>query len=164
MSDKAIVTPTSVDNTHIKQIAALKKPSQLKLEIPNNAQDLVAATRREVADILHDEDSKRLLVVIGPCSIHDVDAAAEYAAKLMTLKERYSDELVVVMRTYFEKPRTSTGWTGLVYDPHLDGSEDIPKGIEVSRQLLQTINNMGCLLYTSPSPRDRQRSRMPSSA
>ncbi|MDH3425634.1 MAG: 3-deoxy-7-phosphoheptulonate synthase [Acidimicrobiia bacterium] len=143
MSDKTIVTSTLVDNTHIKQIAALKKPSQLKQEIPNDAQDLVADTRREVADVLHAQDSKRLMVVVGPCSIHDVEVAGEYASKLMSLKEKYSDELLIVMRTYFEKPRTSVGWTGLVYDPHLDGSEDIPTGIEVSRRLLKTINDMG---------------------
>lgn len=132
-----------VDDTHIKEIAALKKPHQLKSEIPNDSAVLVAQTRSEIASILHNDDSKRLAIVVGPCSIHDVEQAADYASRLARLKERYSDELLIVMRTYFEKPRTTVGWTGLVYDPQLDGSEDIPTGIEVSRALLKTINEMG---------------------
>lgn len=143
MTDNQIVKPTSVDDTHINEISALKRPSQLKLEIPNEAEELVSGTRLEIADILHGRDTKRLAVVVGPCSIHDVEAAAEYAQRLMEMKTRYSDELLIVMRTYFEKPRTTVGWTGLVYDPQLDGSEDIPTGIEVSRRLLRTINEMG---------------------
>lgn len=143
MTDNVNAPSTSVDDTHIKEIAALKRPSQLKVEIPNDAQQLVAQTRQSIADILHGRDKKRLLVVVGPCSIHDVGVAAEYAEMLMTMRERYGDELLIVMRTYFEKPRTTVGWTGLVYDPQLDGSEDIPTGIEVSRRLLATINNMG---------------------
>jgi 3-deoxy-7-phosphoheptulonate synthase len=143
MTDNPIVIPTSVDDTHIKEIAALKRPSQLKLEIPNRSEGLVADSRQAIADILHGRDTKRLVVVIGPCSIHDVEVAAEYADKLMALRTRYADELLIVMRTYFEKPRTTVGWTGLVYDPQLDGSEDIPTGIEVSRRLLQTINDLG---------------------
>ena len=140
-SNHGVVTP--VDNTHIKEISALKKPLDLKAEIPNNAIELVADSRREIADVLHGRDDHRLVIVVGPCSIHDTDVAAEYASRLMQLRERYSDELVVVMRTYFEKPRTTVGWTGLVYDPQLDGSEDIPTGIEVSRRLLQTITDLG---------------------
>ncbi len=143
MTDNSALIRTQVDDTHIREIAPLKKPFQLKREIPNTAVELVADTRREIADILHARDERRLLLVVGPCSIHDVEVAGEYATKLMALKERYTDELLIVMRTYFEKPRTTVGWTGLVYDPQLDGSEDIPTGIEVSRELLHTINDMG---------------------
>ena len=98
----------------------------------------MASARKEAEDILHGKDD-RLLVVVGPCSIHDTSAAIEYAERLKGLAEQYKEDLQIIMRVYFEKPRTTVGWKGLINDPHLDNSFDI---------------NKGCLLYTSPSPRD----------
>ena len=92
--------------------------------------------------LLRGEDD-RLLVVIGPCSIHDTQAALEYAAKLQPLRDALAGELLVVMRVYFEKPRTTVGWKGLINDPHLDGSYDINRGLRIARQLLLDLNNQG---------------------
>ena len=91
---------------------------------------------------MHGEDD-RLLVVIGPCSIHDTAAAKEYAARLLTLRDELSGELEVVMRVYFEKPRTTVGWKGLINDPHMDGSFQINEGLRLARKLLVDINDTG---------------------
>ena len=88
-------------------------------------------------------DDKRLLVVIGPCSIHDADAAIEYAQRLQHVRSQHADKLEIVMRTYFEKPRTSLGWKGYINDPFLDGSFRINEGLALARKLLLTINDMG---------------------
>lgn len=100
------------------------------------------AARAQIHNVLHSNDD-RLVVVCGPCSIHDVKAAKEYAERLLVLKDKYADELVLVMRVYFEKPRTTIGWKGLINDPHLDGSFKINEGLRIARQLLLDLNNMG---------------------
>jgi 3-deoxy-7-phosphoheptulonate synthase len=108
--------------------------------------DAAAATvvsgREQVEKVLAGEDD-RLLVVVGPCSIHDLDGAREYASKLVTLSRELSDRLLVVMRVYFEKPRTTVGWKGLINDPHLDDSFDVGTGLRLARELLIEIADMG---------------------
>ncbi|MDH3307013.1 MAG: 3-deoxy-7-phosphoheptulonate synthase [Acidimicrobiia bacterium] len=136
-------SPVRVEDTHVREFLPLLTPSAVKAVHPNQSAQLIAQTRQEIADVIHGNDSSRLVIVVGPCSIHDVAAAYDYAQRLVELRHRYEEELVIVMRTYFEKPRTTVGWTGLVYDPHLDGSEDIPAGIDVSRRLLVDINRLG---------------------
>ena len=110
--------------------------------ITEEAARTVFETRQQIHRILHGEDD-RLLVVIGPCSIHDIDAAMEYASRLREQKERLADDLLVVMRVYFEKPRTTVGWKGLINDPNLDESFEINKGLELARKLLLDINSLG---------------------
>src|SRR5690606_17756476 len=103
---------------------------------------LVADTRQRIRHIIQGQDD-RLLVIIGPCSIHDPVAALDYARKLMVERERYADTLEIVMRVYFEKPRTTVGWKGLINDPYLDGSFKIDEGLRMARQLLLDINRLG---------------------
>jgi 3-deoxy-7-phosphoheptulonate synthase len=102
----------------------------------------VSATRQAIAAVLTGQDP-RLVIVVGPCSIHDTRAAVEYAEKLLPLRERYADQLIVTMRSYFEKPRTSVGWKGLINDPDLDESFHINKGLRMARKLLVDLNDMG---------------------
>jgi 3-deoxy-7-phosphoheptulonate synthase len=132
------------DDLRITQVRPLLPPAILLEEIPITecASNIVANTRRAVADVLRGRDS-RLVVVVGPCSIHDTTAALEYAERLRPAVERYHDDLVIVMRTYFEKPRTSVGWKGLINDPDLDESYHINKGLRLARKLLLDVNNMG---------------------
>ena len=92
-----------------------------ELPVTPQVANLVYKTRHEISDLVHGRDN-RLLVIIGPCSIHDTKAAVEYAQKLLTLRKKYEKELLIVMRVYFEKPRTTVGWKGLINDPHLDGT------------------------------------------
>ena len=103
---------------------------------------LVTQTRDSISGILHGEDS-RLLAVVGPCSIHDVDAAIEYGEKLVKLREELSEKIEIVMRVYFEKPRTTVGWKGLINDPDLNGSFQVSKGLRLARQLLLDLNQLG---------------------
>ena len=132
------------DELRTVPVGKLMTAHQLNQQIPitNNCQQLIHSTRHAISQILHGHDS-RLLVIIGPCSIHDPAAAVEYAARLKPLREKYQDRLEIVMRTYFEKPRTIVGWKGLINDPHLDGSHDINHGLGVARQLLSDINTLG---------------------
>ena len=132
------------DDIRISGIAELLPPIAHLYELPagDAAQELVAGTRRQIADIVHGRD-KRLLAIIGPCSIHDPKAALEYAQKLLPLKKQYEQELLIVMRVYFEKPRTTVGWKGLINDPHLDGTFDINYGLRQARRLLLDLNNLG---------------------
>lgn len=134
----------NTDDIKIKEIKELLPPIAHLYELPltEPASTLVHDTRVEISKLIHGED-QRLLVVVGPCSIHDTKAALEYAERLLPLKEKYKNELVVVMRVYFEKPRTTIGWKGLINDPHLDGSFDINYGLRQARQLLLQLNNMG---------------------
>ena len=106
------------------------------------AAELIKSTREAVHHMLEGKDD-RLLVVIGPCSIHDVHSAREYADRLLTLRQRYSEDLVLVMRVYFEKPRTTVGWKGLINDPDLDGTFQIEKGLRLARELLLDLNGNG---------------------
>lgn len=108
---------------------------------PPNIEQFISQKREEIANIIHGIDD-RLLVVIGPCSIHNIDEGIEYAKKLSAMAKVYNSTLLIVMRVYLEKPRTTVGWKGLIYDPHLDGTSDINHGLQVSRQLLININNL----------------------
>jgi 3-deoxy-7-phosphoheptulonate synthase len=128
----------------VKETVRLLAPRALKAELPmtENSNRTVVAGRAAVKRILRQEDP-RLLVVVGPCSIHDVNGALEYAGKLATLRRELSDRLEILMRVYFEKPRTTIGWKGLINDPHLDGSYDIELGLKRARKLLLEINGLG---------------------
>ena len=110
--------------------------------ISDISSETVFSARREFSEILNKKDN-RLAVVVGPCSIHDTEAAMEYANLLLKEKNNLKEELLIIMRVYFEKPRTTIGWKGLINDPDLDNSFDIDKGLSVSRQLLRNINDLG---------------------
>ena len=135
---------SNIDDVRIDGINDLISPNEIiaRHPVPETTAALIEATRSRIAKIMRGEDP-RLLVVIGPCSIHDADAALEYAEKLMHVRTQYADKLEVVMRTYFEKPRTSLGWKGYINDPFLDGSFKINEGLALARELLLSINNMG---------------------
>ena len=132
------------DDLRIKEIKELLAPDQIRRESPitEKAAHTTYDTRREIHRVLHGADD-RLLVIIGPCSIHDTKAALEYARKLKTEKDRLAGELLIVMRVYFEKPRTTVGWKGLINDPYLDGSFKINDGLKLARQLLVELANLG---------------------
>lgn len=132
------------DDVRIHAVDELLPPIAHLYELPISFQaaDLVESTRSGIADLIHGRD-KRLLVVIGPCSIHDTKAALEYAGRLLPLRKKYERELLIVMRVYFEKPRTTVGWKGLINDPYLNGTFDINFGLRQARKLLLEFNNMG---------------------
>ncbi len=132
------------DDLRIREIKELAPPSHLLREFPcsDRAAELVERTRQALHRILHGMDD-RLIVVIGPCSIHDPDAARDYARRLVAERERLAGDLEIVMRVYFEKPRTTVGWKGLINDPALDGSYDINRGLRVARELLLDVNELG---------------------
>jgi 3-deoxy-7-phosphoheptulonate synthase len=132
------------DDLRIKAIQEVISPARIHEEFPVTAPaaETVSGTRTAIHDIIHGKDD-RLLVIIGPCSIHDPDAARDYAAQLKAVRDELAADLVVVMRVYFEKPRTTVGWKGLINDPDLDGSFHINKGLRRARQLLVDINTLG---------------------
>lgn len=132
------------DNLRIRATQEVTPAAVLheRYPITENAAKTVFETRQQIHRILHHEDD-RLLVVIGPCSVHDPKAALEYAAQLLEAKKQLADDLLIVMRVYFEKPRTIVGWKGLINDPDLDNSFKINKGLELARTLLMDINDMG---------------------
>jgi 3-deoxy-7-phosphoheptulonate synthase len=132
------------DDLRISDVRPLIPPAILLEEIPitEQASNLVFDTRQTITNIIAGRDP-RLVLIAGPCSIHDAKAALEYGERLKTLAGRFADELVIVMRTYFEKPRTSVGWKGLINDPDLDESFHINKGLRLARQLLLDLNNLG---------------------
>lgn len=134
----------TTDDLRIKEITELVSPEALLKEIPLTpaAAQTVQGTRSAIQRILKGQDD-RLVVVVGPCSIHDPEAALDYANRLATLRRDLAGSLEVVMRVYFEKPRTTVGWKGLINDPHLDGSFDINKGLTTARRLLAQINELG---------------------
>lgn len=134
-----------IDNQHVIEIKALPSPRAIKTKLPitDQAAALVVETREAIRGILHGQDRERLLVIVGPCSIHDPEAAYEYASKLKPVADALRDRLLIVMRTYFEKPRTTVGWKGLINDPHLDGTCDIAAGMELARTILLRINRSG---------------------
>ncbi|NLS12227.1 3-deoxy-7-phosphoheptulonate synthase [Vibrio sp. SM6] len=140
---------SELSNINIQDEQVLITPEQLKAKLPlsDHARRFIQQSRRDIADIIHKRDP-RLLVVCGPCSIHDIDAAKEYARRLKVLSQELSDQLYIVMRVYFEKPRTTVGWKGLINDPHLDGSFDIEHGLHVGRQLLIDLAEMEIPLAT----------------
>jgi len=132
------------DDLRIKTIKELRPPQELHAELPitDEAAATVYKTRESIHHILHGQDD-RLLVVAGPCSVHDPAAALEYATRLKPLHDELKGELCIVMRVYFEKPRTTVGWKGLINDPDLDGSFHINKGLWLARKLLREINQLG---------------------
>ncbi|AXF01410.1 MULTISPECIES: 3-deoxy-7-phosphoheptulonate synthase [Paraburkholderia] len=135
---------TRIDDTRIGAVRPLISPALLldELPCPPGVQTLVEQSRVEIADILHDRDD-RLVVVVGPCSIHDHDQAMEYAHKLKVAADSLRDDLMIVMRVYFEKPRTTVGWKGYINDPRLDGSFRINEGLRRARELLLEISGLG---------------------
>ncbi len=135
---------TTTDDLRIKELKELNTPDEVMREIPRTltATRVVMAARNAVHGILHDGDD-RLLVIVGPCSVHDPAAAIAYAERLGSLREHLSDRLEIVMRVYFEKPRTTVGWKGLINDPDLDGSFNINKGLRLARSVLSAVNNLG---------------------
>jgi 3-deoxy-7-phosphoheptulonate synthase len=140
---------SELSNINISDEQVLITPEELKAKIPlsDNARRFIQESRETIANIIHKRDH-RLLIVCGPCSIHDVEAAKEYAKRLKALSEQLSDQLYIVMRVYFEKPRTTVGWKGLINDPHLDGSFDIEHGLHVGRELLVELAEMEIPLAT----------------
>ena len=132
------------DELRTTLIETLTSPAELALQIPidEHTADFILSTRKEIEAIIRGEDD-RLLVVIGPCSIHDTEAAMDYARQLTVLQQQYRDQLLIVMRVYFEKPRTTVGWKGLISDPDLDKSFHVAKGLNLARNLLVEINKLG---------------------
>src|SRR5947208_6025665 len=133
-----------VDDVRIREIKELAPPALLLREFPcsEKTAELTYNTRQAIHRLLHGSDD-RVLVIIGPCSIHDPKAGLEYARKLVEMRKEFERDLVVVMRVYFEKPRTTVGWKGLINDPDLDGSFHINKGLRLARELLMDINEAG---------------------
>ncbi len=155
MNDKALSTQenwyasidktSSTDDERIKNISVLPPPEHLIRFFPilgTPIEKLIRHTRKSIREIIHGKDD-RLLVIIGPCSIHDPVAAVEYAKRLLEVRDHYKNDLEIVMRVYFEKPRTTVGWKGLINDPYLDGSFKIEEGLRYARQLLMEINRLG---------------------
>ncbi|MDB1123078.1 3-deoxy-7-phosphoheptulonate synthase [Vibrio algarum] len=140
---------STLSNINISDEQVLITPSELKKKLPlsENARQFIQESRQTISDIIHKKDH-RLLVVCGPCSIHDVDAAMEYAKRLKALSAQLNDQIYIVMRVYFEKPRTTVGWKGLINDPQLDGTFDIEHGLHVGRKLLVDLAEMEIPLAT----------------
>ncbi|HEX5464674.1 MAG TPA: 3-deoxy-7-phosphoheptulonate synthase AroG [Burkholderiales bacterium] len=132
------------DDLRVSEIMELAPPAHVLREFPltEEAAELVFNTRQDIHRILHGADD-RLLVIMGPCSIHDVRAAVDYAGQLKAARDALADDLLIVMRVYFEKPRTVVGWKGLINDPHLDGSFRINEGVRIARELLLELNTLG---------------------
>ena len=135
---------TQTNDLHVASFEPLVPPGELLDELPlgEAGAQLVAHTRQNVRDVLGGIDD-RLLVVVGPCSAHDPVAALDYAGRLAAAARRFSDELCLVMRVYFEKPRTTMGWKGLINDPGLDGTYDVQRGLRTARKLLLDILDLG---------------------
>ncbi len=133
-----------VSDLNVISNVPLPAPALMLHEIPrsDSQEEFVAESRRQIREILLHAD-RRLLLVVGPCSIHDPRAGLEYATRLRRLIDRVNGRLLLVMRCYFEKSRTSVGWKGLIMDPHLDGSDDIPEGLRIARRILRDIIEMG---------------------
>jgi 3-deoxy-7-phosphoheptulonate synthase len=137
------------NNLHVLETSPLLSPDTLKGELPitESVADLVYESREAVRNVIHGTDP-RVLCVVGPCSIHEPSAALEYARWLVEMRERVSDDLLIVMRVYFEKPRTTVGWKGLINDPHLDDTYDIPLGLRLGRGVLRDIASLGMPMAT----------------
>ncbi|MDX1320771.1 MAG: 3-deoxy-7-phosphoheptulonate synthase [Oceanospirillum sp.] len=140
---------TRLTNVNVVSQDVLITPEELKKEIPltDPARASVVEGRETIQNILDGKD-QRLFVVVGPCSIHDVEAAKDYAKRLKALSDKVSDTLYIVMRVYFEKPRTTVGWKGLINDPHLDDTFELEEGLHIGRQLLVDLAEMGLPLAT----------------
>ncbi|GAM64672.1 2-keto-3-deoxy-D-arabino-heptulosonate-7-phosphate synthase [Vibrio ishigakensis] len=136
--------PLQTDELRTQPLGPLPTPTELSTNHPltDDVAKHIDESRGQIEKILTGED-KRLLVIVGPCSIHDTDAAIDYAKRLVSVQEKYKDQLFIVMRTYFEKPRTIIGWKGLITDPNLDGSYALEAGLNKARKLLLDINKLG---------------------
>lgn len=134
-----------IDDRNVHAIRRLAPPDELRRALPlsEQAERLVAETRAEIRGLVRGDEDDRLLVVVGPCSINDPDSTIEYAQRLKPVADETRDKLLVVMRTYFEKPRTTVGWKGLLNDPHLDGTCDVETGVTMARELLISIAEVG---------------------
>ena len=132
------------DDLRILEMKEVSTPAQVHTEFPvsERASETVHQARTEIHNVLAGQDD-RLVVVVGPCSIHDPVAAHEYAQNLAQIREKLADDLLIIMRVYFEKPRTTVGWKGLINDPNLDNSFEINKGLRLARQLLLDLNSSG---------------------
>lgn len=131
-------------NLRVVDTTLLQSPDEVTGELPlsSHAAEVVYRARHDIEAVLRGSDARKL-VIVGPCSIHDPEAALDYAGRLLRLRERVNEQLLVVMRVYFEKPRTNIGWKGLINDPHLDGTYDIPTGVRTARRLLLDLAEMG---------------------
>jgi 3-deoxy-7-phosphoheptulonate synthase len=136
---------SSLEDRNLKTIEPLPAPADLKTAHPisRTAARVVLRARNAIRDVLHGRDNRRQVVVVGPCSLHDPEAALVYAKRLVPLAQELNNELIILMRTYFEKPRTTIGWKGLVNDPRLDGSCHVDEGLSLARQILLDINDLG---------------------
>ncbi len=134
----------NTNNLRVSSFKDIASPNEVRKEIPITDKSLatVIKAREDIQNIIDGKDDRKI-VIVGPCSIHNYDQALEYARKLNELRKKVEDKLVIIMRTYFEKPRTTVGWKGFLYDPHLDGSYDLKEGVKLSRKLLVEINEMG---------------------
>lgn len=138
------MNPERINNVNVSTIEPLLTPDELRAQLPLSdvAEATVRRGRHAIEDVLDGRD-RRMIVVVGPCSIHDTAAAMDYARRLKALADEFAGELLIVMRAYFEKPRTTTGWKGLINDPHLNDSFDIAEGLAIARRLLLDINELG---------------------
>jgi 3-deoxy-7-phosphoheptulonate synthase len=141
---ESVQNGTATENTRVIGLKRLVTPAQIKAEIPvePGVFDRVNQGRASISRIVHGKDP-RFMAIVGPCSIHDPEGALDYARRLVALRERLSPSLFIVMRVYFEKPRTTVGWKGLINDPHLDDSCDLETGLHKARRLLVEINRLG---------------------
>lgn len=141
--------PLKTDELRTQPLGPMPTPAELSLAHPLNddVAAQIASSRQQIEQILAGQDD-RLLVIVGPCSVHDTQAALEYAQRLSAIQAQYRDQLFIVMRTYFEKPRTVVGWKGLITDPNLDGSYALEAGLNKARQLLLDINKLGLATAT----------------
>ncbi len=143
------VHKSSLNDIHVNAEHVLITPQELREALPlsDSGREFVKSSRKIIADIIHKRDS-RLLVISGPCSVHDIAGAKEYAKKLKKLHDKHQGSLYIVMRVYFEKPRTTVGWKGLINDPHMDGSFDVEAGLRKARELLIYLTELGLPLAT----------------
>lgn len=141
--------PLKTDELRTQALGPMPTPMELMQAhpLPDDVAEHIESSRRQIENILSGKDS-RLLAIVGPCSVHDTDAAMDYAQRLNALQEQYKDQLFIVMRTYFEKPRTVIGWKGLITDPNLDGSYALEDGLNKARKLLLDINKLGLATAT----------------
>lgn len=141
--------PLKTDELRTQPLGPMPSPAELVSQYPitDDVAERIESSRRQIEKILLGEDN-RLLVIVGPCSVHDTDAALDYAQRLASIQAQYKDELFIVMRTYFEKPRTVVGWKGLITDPNLDGTYALEAGLGKARKLLLDINKLGLATAT----------------
>lgn len=148
-SNATEIPKSRLNDVHVNAEDVLITPNALReeLPLPESGRVFVKNARTIIANIIHKKDH-RLLVISGPCSVHDLDAAKAYARKLKVLHDKYQESLYIVMRVYFEKPRTTVGWKGLINDPHMDGSFDVESGLRKARELLIYLTELGLPLAT----------------